>query len=69
MSIIAELSEPTKRAIDLVSPVATAAAAGAAAWTLSDVALTVTIVAGLLSILWYAVRLHDRFRHGPGRGE
>ena len=58
--------EKAKRALDLTSPLATAAAGATAAITLSDVALTVTILAGLMSILWYAVRLFDRFKYGRG---
>ena len=55
-----DLPEATKRALDL------AAAAGAAtAITLSQAALVVSIIAGLLSIAWYSIRIVDRLRNGP----
>lgn len=54
-----DLPEATKRALDL------AAAAGAAtAITLSQAALVVSIIAGLLSITWYGIRIYDRLKHG-----
>ena len=61
-----DLSESTKRLLDAGS-LATAAAAGAAqAITLSDVALVVTILAGLLSAAWTAMRFYDRLKYGRG---
>ena len=59
MNSLHELSEPTKRFLDL-----TAAAGAVTAITLSNVALVISCVAGLLSITWYGVRLYDRFKHG-----
>jgi hypothetical protein len=59
-----ELSEHTKRAIDLVSPVLTGAAAATAALTLQQLALVVTIATGLLSAAWYVMRFYDRFKYG-----
>jgi hypothetical protein len=59
-----EWNEPTKRAMDFMSIALAGVSGGVAAVTLSQIALVVTIIAGLLSILWYAVRLHDRFRYG-----
>ena len=56
-----ELSDHTKRALDLVGAVSAVAAI-----SLSQVALMVSIIAGLLSITWYGVRLYDRFRYGRG---
>lgn len=61
MNFLHELNEPTKRALDL-----TAAAGAATAITLSQAALVVSIIAGLLSITWYGVRLYDRFKYGRG---
>jgi hypothetical protein len=56
-----DLSEPTKRFLDW------AAAAGAVtAITLSQVALMVSIIAGLLSAAWMCQRFYDR--HFLGRG-
>lgn len=56
-----ELSEHTKRALDVVGAVSAVAAI-----SLSSVALLVSIVAGILSITWYGVRLYDRFKYGRG---
>lgn len=42
--------------------------AGIAAVSLAQAALAVTIVAGLLSIVLGAFRLHDRLKHGPSKG-
>lgn len=52
-------SEHTKRMLDLAGAVGAVAAI-----SLSQVALMVSIVAGLLSILWYGIRIVDRFRSG-----
>lgn len=57
-----ELSEPTKRAIDWAGAISAFAAI-----SLSQVALFVSIIAGCLSIAWYAIRLRDRLKYGPGR--
>jgi hypothetical protein len=54
-----DLNEHTKRVLDFAG-----ALSAVAAISLSQIALMVSIVAGLLSILWYAVRLYDRFKHG-----
>ena len=54
-----DLNEHTKRVLDFAG-----ALSAVAAISLSQVALLVSIVAGLLSIAWYAVRLWDRFRTG-----
>ena len=54
-----DLSEGTKRVLDFAGALSAVAAIG-----LSQVALIVSIIAGLMSIAWYAVRLYDRFRHG-----
>ena len=59
-----DLSESTKRIIDAVPPLLTAAAAGASRVSLNDVAVIVTIVVGLLSAAWYIVRFHDRIKYG-----
>jgi hypothetical protein len=59
-----DLNEHTKRVLDAVGAVSAAAAI-----SLSQVALLVSIVAGLLSITWYGVRLFDRFKYGRGGGE
>jgi hypothetical protein len=59
MNFLHELSEPTKRFFDL-----TAAASAVTALTLSNAALAISCVAGLLSITWYGVRLFDRFKYG-----
>lgn len=59
-----ELSEQTKRLIDAGSAAAIAAAAGVGAMTLSDWALVVTIIAGLLSVAWQIMRFYDRFKYG-----
>lgn len=56
-----DLNEGTKRVLDILG-----AASAVAAISLSQVALLVSIVAGLLSITWYGVRLFDRFRYGRG---
>lgn len=56
-----DLSEPTKRVLDW------AAGAGAlAAITLSQVALYVSIAAGIMSFAWMCQRFYDR--HFLGRG-
>ncbi len=59
MSSLHDLSEPTKRLLDFI-----AAGSAAAALTLSQAALVVSIIAGLLSITWYGIRLHDRLKYG-----
>lgn len=41
--------------------------AGIAAVSLTQAALIVTFIAGLLSIILGAIRLHDRLRYGPQR--
>lgn len=67
--MIHDLSEGTKHAADVASAVAPVAAGTAAAITLSQVALVVTIIAALCSIIWFAVRMFDRIKYGPGMGE
>ena len=57
-----DLGEPTKRLLDYM-----AAASAVTAITLSQVALTVSIIAGLLSAAWMIQRFIDRYRYGPGR--
>jgi hypothetical protein len=61
-----ELSEQTKRVIDLGAFTITGLAGAAQAATLSNVALVVTIGAGLLSAAWTAMRFYDRIRYGRG---
>lgn len=56
---INDLSEHTKRALDMIGAVSAVAAI-----SLSQVALMVSVVAGLLSITWYGIRIYDRLRHG-----
>lgn len=59
MTSLHDWSEHTKRALDL------AAAAGAVtAISLSQVALVVSIIAGIMSIAWYGIRIADRLRNG-----
>ena len=41
--------------------------AGVAVVSLAQAALWVTLLAGLLSIILGAVKLHDRLRYGPGK--
>ena len=48
---------------------ATWACALAAGISLANAALMVTFVAGMLSIILGAIRLHDRLRYGPSRGK
>jgi hypothetical protein len=50
-----DLSEPTKRFLD-----ATALAGAVLSVTLSQVALIVSIIAGLLSAAWMCQRFYDR---------
>jgi hypothetical protein len=60
-----DLSERTKHLIDF----GTFAFAGAAAVTLNQVAVGVTIVAGVVSIILGAIRIYDRMKFGrPGAG-
>ena len=54
-----DLNEHTKRVLDFAG-----ALSAVAAISLSQVALLVSIVAGLLSIAWYGIRIYDRFRTG-----
>jgi len=61
-----ELSEQTKRFIDLGAFGLTGLAGAAQAITLSDVALVVTILAGLLSAAWTVMRFYDRLKYGRG---
>jgi hypothetical protein len=56
-----DMSETTKRFLDW-----TAAAGAVTAITLSQVALLVSIVAGLLSAAWMCQRFYDRYKFGPG---
>lgn len=61
--MISDLSEHTKRAIDWT-------AAGMTLLSFSGLSAILTVIATLLTITWYAIRLHDRIRYGPaGRGE
>lgn len=57
-----DLSEPTKRLIELASFLC----AGVAAVSLSQAALIVTICAGLMSLILGGVRLYDRLKYGRG---
>ncbi len=59
-----DLSEHTKRLLDVIGAVSAVTAI-----SLSQVALAVSIVAGLLSITWYVVRLYDRFKYGKPSGD
>jgi hypothetical protein len=59
-----ELSEHTKRLLDVIG-----ALSAVAAISLSQVALMVSIIAGLMSITWYGVRIFDRMKYGRGNGE
>jgi hypothetical protein len=59
-----ELSEHTKRLLDVIG-----ALSAVAAISLSQVALMVSIIAGLMSITWYGVRIFDRMKYGRGSGE
>lgn len=52
-------SEHTKRVFDVLGAVSAFAAI-----SLSSVALAVSIAAGLMSILWYAIRIYDRLKTG-----
>ena len=61
---IHDLSEHTKRAGDWL-----AALSAVTAITLSQVALMVSIVAGLLSAAWMIQRFYDRYRYGPPKGD
>lgn len=60
--MIHDLSESSKRLIDLIAWVF----AGVAALSLAQTALIVTIAAGLASFILAAVRIYDRFRYGRG---
>jgi hypothetical protein len=66
---LAHISDTAKRAIDLLSPIVTGTAAGAALVTLSDIALVMTIVAAFMSSAWYGMRFYDRIRYGRGSAE
>jgi hypothetical protein len=55
-----DLSETTKRVLDIVTGLFFAAAAV----TLHQVAVVVTIIAGVVSIACGAVRLYDRYKYG-----
>lgn len=57
-----DLSETTKRILDLV----TAALAGFAALTINDVAVILTVVATAVSIICGGIRIYDRLRYGRG---
>lgn len=57
-----DMGEQTKRVFDLASFLL-------AGVTVASVQATITIIAGLLSITWFVIRLHDRFKHGPGGKE
>lgn len=58
--MINDLSEHTKRVFDW-------AAAGMALLSLSGLSAILTVIATLLTITWYAIRLYDRLRYGPQR--
>jgi hypothetical protein len=61
--VIHDLSEHTKRLIDWT-------AAGMTLLSLSSLSAMLTVIATLLTITWYAIRLHDRIRYGPtGRSQ
>lgn len=59
MNFLHDLNEHTKRALDVAGAVSAVAAI-----SLSQVALMVSIVAGLLSIAWYGIRIFDRLKSG-----
>lgn len=61
---IHDLSEHSKRIGDAI-----AAVSAVTAITLSQVALMVSIVAGLLSAAWMIQRFYDRYKYGPPKGE
>ncbi len=61
-----ELSEFTKRNIDVGSAAFVAAAARTRALMLADWALIVTIIATLPNALWTAMRIHDGIRTSAG---
>ena len=69
MQFLHELSESAKAAIDKYTVYSSATAGAIAAATLSQAALVISCIAGLLTIAWYCVRFYDRFKHGPNRGE
>jgi hypothetical protein len=59
-----DLSEHTKRLLDLCAGAASVMAIG-----LSQVAAMVSIAAGLLSIVWLGLRIYDRLKYGRSAGE
>jgi hypothetical protein len=59
-----ELSEPTKRVIDIAGAIITALAGAVSAITLADVALLVTIAVGLLQGFWIAMRIRNGLKNG-----
>lgn len=67
MSALNDLSESTKHALDLASATAAVAVGTAAAITLNQAALMMTILAAACSVIWFCIRLYDRIRYGPGR--
>jgi hypothetical protein len=59
--VIHDLSESTKRFMDVAGAVSAVAAI-----SLSQAALVASFVAALLSIAWYGIRIYDRLRYGRG---
>jgi hypothetical protein len=57
--VIQDLSEHTKRGFDVAAFVTSFAALG-----LSQTAVLVSILAGLLSIMWTGIRIYDRLKYG-----
>jgi hypothetical protein len=59
-----DLSEHTKKLLDGM-----AAVSALTAISLSQVAVAVSIVAGLLSAAWIVQRFYDRYKYGPPKGD
>jgi len=57
-------NEHTKRLLDVMAGVASVTAIG-----LSQIAAFVSILAGIMSIAWVGIRIHDRLKYGRGGGE
>lgn len=60
--MLQDLSDTTKHVLDFVAFMGVTLAS---ALTLSNVALFMSLLAAICSVLWFAVRIHDRVKYGP----
>lgn len=63
--MIHDLSEGTKHFLDFVALLGVAVAGV----SLATAATFMALLAATCSVIWFAVRMYDRVKYGPGMGE